>query len=294
MTDRSSLGAFLRSRRERVSPGEVGLPEAGRRRTPGLRREELALLADISVDYLVRLEQGRESRPSGSVLAALSDALLLDRDERQHLSSLVVATTQSEMCPTAVTPPPLPDTIVTLLGRLDPTPAVVLEPSTDLVAWNAAYEALSRPTGLLDADPPNLLRYLFLDPRARPLYRDRPAVARELVAGLRAATTQCSSSSELDHLVGELSVHSDDFARLWAEHEVEVRRRGVERLTHPVVGDLDLLADVLVLSDPGDRRIVTYLPASERSNAALDALSTTTTRTGIHTTLLRVVAGTGR
>ena len=289
MPEPSPLGAFLRSRRELLTPDEVGLAPSPRRRTPGLRREELAMLASISVDYLVRLEQGRERSPSSGVLAALSDALRLDADERRHLGSMVASTTQTEMCPPPADPSPLAPTTLAVLERLEPTPAAVVEASTDLVAWNGAYEALMGPTGLLDHDPPNLLRYTFAEPAARALYLDWDAVAADLVSGLRAATTGCAVARSVEALIGELSLHSPEFVRLWARHEVRDRRRGVERLSHPVGGAMELAFEALVVADPRSRVLVTHLPVDAASAAALERVIRTDEASG--TGGLRVLQG---
>lgn len=144
MNERPSLRGFLRSRRERVTPAEVGLPDGGRRRTAVLRREELAILAGISVDYLVRLEQNRDRRPSAAVLASLCAVLRLNDDERAHLVRLAAFEGQREMRPTVPGGEPLSATIVALLDKLDATPALVVERSVDIAAWNQAFDALMR------------------------------------------------------------------------------------------------------------------------------------------------------
>jgi transcriptional regulator with XRE-family HTH domain len=272
----TTLGTFLRARRERVTPGEVGLPTGGRRRTPGLRREELALLAGISVDYLVRLEQGRDQSPSAPVLAALSDVLRLTEDERKHLLSLTAMANHGELCPTAAPPRPLGAGTLAVLDRLDPMPAFVLSAVGDLLAWNDAYDRLMRPTGMLDTGPandrpPNSLRYTFLDPRSRTVFRDWPVIAAEQVANLRAATIG-SPDDEARALVGELSVSSPDFARLWARHDVAEKRQGLKRLAHPRAGELTVEFEAMLLAGDSGRRLVTYLAADEASAARLDEL----------------------
>ncbi len=252
----------------RASVARRGGPS--RRRSPpypGLA--PLAILASISVDYLVRLEQGREQSPSAAVLAALSDVLRLDGDERQHLRSMVAADNQTQMCPAPIVASPVTATALGLLERLEPTPAAVVEASTDVVAWNQAYDRLMRPTGLLDAEPPNLLRFTFLEPASRGLYRDWATVAREQVACLRAATARCAVGRSVEALVGELSVGSSDFARLWARQDVQDRRRGVARLLHPIGGEMDLAFEALLLADQRERRLLTYLPSDAASAAAL-------------------------
>lgn len=270
VSERPSLGAFLRSRRERLTPAEVGLPAGGRRRTPGLRREELAVLADISVDYLVRLEQNRERRPSHSVVAALGRALRLNEDECAHLLRLAALEAMHEMCPTPQLEP-LSATTVTLLDRLETTPAVVVERSGDMTAWNHAFDVLMRPTGLIDVDPPNLVRYVFLASQARTLYRNWESEARELVARLQASAAACICDDTFDAVIRELLVTSSDFARLWASHDVlDALRPSVIRMIHPGIGPVDFNVDVLALPTGPERRLLAYVPADQRTMVALE------------------------
>jgi transcriptional regulator with XRE-family HTH domain len=269
--DPGELGRFLRARRERVSPADVGLPAGGRRRTPGLRREELAMLAGISVDYLVRLEQGRDQSPSGSVLASLSDVLGLTDDERFHFAKLVQRS-RGEMCPySEAGDEPLSPTVQAMVERLHPMPAFVLSVRGDVLLWNDAYERLMRPTGLLDDEPPNVLRYTFLDPRARTVFAEWESLAAEQVSNLRTSTVRCTDEAG-QALVGELSVRSPDFARLWARHDVSEKRSGTKRLVHPVVGAVNVDFEALALSGDNDRRLVTYVPADAVTAARLEAL----------------------
>ena len=149
----SQLGEYLRARREQLQPADVGLPTSGRRRTPGLRREEVATLAGVSIDYLVRLEQGRDVNPSAGVLAGLAAALRLDDDERMHLFKLAAISGSSELCPAArAVAVDIPPSIRQLLERLDPTPAFVLGAAGDVLAANRAWETIVRPLGMLDGD----------------------------------------------------------------------------------------------------------------------------------------------
>ncbi len=232
------------------------------------------MLAGISVDYLIRLEQGRDLSPSAAVLAALSNALRLNEDERHYLVELVAAVTETEMCPRTPPPSQLSSTTRALLERLHPMPALVLEPWGEVRAWNRAYDRLMRPAGLFEMAPPNLLRYTFLVPASLSLYPDWEAVTHEQVSTLRAASGSCLVSGAVEQLVGELSVRSAHFARLWAAHEVGEKRRGVHRMAHPIAGEMNLEFEVLLLADPGERRLVTYLPADEDSAAALNHLVT--------------------
>lgn len=162
----NELGDFLRSRREAVRPADVGLPAGFRRQTPGLRRAELATLAGISVEYLIRLEQGRDTRPSTQVLAALAQALRLTAADRDHLQQLATISQGTELCAHArqAAARTVRSTVHAILDRLDPAPAVVVNHLTDMLAWNDAYDRLARPFGLLDLTPPNLLSFLLTDP----------------------------------------------------------------------------------------------------------------------------------
>ena len=272
MTARPSIGAFLRSRRERLTPNEVGLPDGARRRTPGLRREELATISGISVDYIVRLEQNRDRRPSASVLAALCLALRLNDDDCAHLRRLAARAGQTEMCPSMADGEPLSATTLALLDHLHTAAAVILERSDDLVAWNKAYDVLMRPTGLFDVDSPNLARFMFLAPRARQLYRDWKTSAAALVSGLHAVAVTCVRDEALDALISELLAKSQTFAELWARHDVSAVRREVSRLRHPHLGPADFGVEVLILPGVCDRRLVTYVPADRSTAVALERI----------------------
>lgn len=181
------LGSFLRARREAVRPVDVGLPEGPRRRTPGLRRAELATQAGISVEYLTRIEQGRDRRPSIQVLAALARVLRLGDDDLRHLQQLAVISGGTELlCQQAreAGRPVLRPTVRALLERLEPTPAYVVDHRLDLLAWTDGYERVARPCGLLDRDPPNLAWFTFADDRARAAFPDWAVMADEQVAAL--------------------------------------------------------------------------------------------------------------
>jgi transcriptional regulator with XRE-family HTH domain len=268
----NELGAFLRSRREAVSPADVGLPDGSRRRTPGLRRAELATLAGVSVEYLTRLEQGRDRHPSGEILGALAEALRLSADERVHLHRLVKAVTggacQGGGPPARAVRP----TVLALLDRLDPAPAVVVNPLGDLLARSAAYDRLAGPLGLLEATPPNLARYVFTDPRARTAFPDWERVAGERAAELRAAAALGDPYAAA--LADELAVTAGRvFTDRFAAPAALPRRTGVERWAHPRAGELSLAYESLELPDAGEQRLLVYLPADEPTSAALDLLT---------------------
>lgn len=279
------LGAFLRARREAVSPAEVGLPTGDRRRTPGLRRAELATLAGISVDYLVRLEQGRDRRPSFQILNAIADALRLTADERDVLRRAAKAASGG-VCPVAEPPArSVRPSVRTLLERLEPTPAYVLNRLSDVLALTAGYARLVGPMGLLDRQPPNLARYVFTDTRARNTFPEWDRVADERVADLRFRTP--GDDPHIAELTTELATTAGSaFRDRMRTPPRRPRHTGVETLVHPEVGELRLTYETLELPDAADdQRLIVYLPADDASSAALDRL------THGHTGTLRAVTG---
>ncbi|MFF1420143.1 helix-turn-helix domain-containing protein [Streptomyces sp. NPDC058280] len=283
----NDLGLFLRTRREAVTPAEAGLPSGSRRRTPGLRRSELATLAGISVEYLARLEQGRDRNPSPQVLAALADALRLTADERFALLHAVKATNDTlKLCPGAGRPPArvVRPTMRALLDRLEPTPAVLLNRLTDVLAFTTGYEQLVGPLGLLDSPAPNIVRYLFTDPRARTAHPDWSRDADELVARLK--TDSVPDDSHLAALVQELTLTAGTpFTDRWTAAPLVLAHAGSRRLAHPGAGELRLIHETLSLPDADGQHLVVHLPADDATSAALDTL------TGRRPGALRAVAG---
>lgn len=267
------LGSFLRNRREAVTPAEVGLPTGPRRRTPGLRRSELATLAGVSVDYLVRLEQGRDTHPSVQVLGALAQALLLSAEDVDHLQTLAMISNGTELCPqpqpTARTVRP---TVHAMLEQLEPAPAVVLNHLADLLAWTEGYDRLARPVGILDGDEPNLLRFTFTDERARAAYPDWEDIADEQVANL--GTELCRPEDDARTFAARLArTAGTDFTTRWERRPVARKRTGVKALAHPEVGLLRLAFETLELPDPDRQLLVIYLPADAATAAGLDRLA---------------------
>lgn len=291
MGEHIDLGGFLRARREALTPGEVGLRSSGHRRTPGLRREEVATLAGVSVDYIVRLEQGRDRKPSPSVLAALADALLLTDDERRHLYTLASIAGSPELCPSSFPDAErqVPDTVLSLLEALDPTPAYVLSPWAEVLAANAAWRTFAAPLGLLEREHPNLAAFTFLDPRSRQAFPDWSAMADRLASDLRLADVRWGRDALMAPVIEELMT-SAEFAERWARQDVAERRRGEKRLQHPSLGLLRLVDEVLLLPDGADQRLVTLLAADERSAAALAALATPSSPGPTSPARLRVVS----
>lgn len=274
--DRAQLAEFLRSRRARVRPSEVGLAAGVRRRTPGLRREEVAQLAGISVDYYTRLEQARSPRPSRQVLAALARALRLAEDERRHLFHLAGA---------APGPPGLsrdvPAGILHLLDRLHDLPAFVIDVKYDLLAWNPMAAALLGDLSRLPAAERNLVWQLFCGVGYPSLYsaEDAAEFADQCVADLRAAAARYPTDPGIRALVARLRAHSPEFARRWAQHRVGVRRGATKRLRHPVVGELELEYEVLDITDRGQRLVIYTAPPGSRSLEALRLLQVVGTET---------------
>lgn len=271
--DRRELADFLRGRRERITPADIGLPAGARRRTPGLRREEVAQLAYISTEYYTRLEQARAPHPSREVLAQLARALRLSDAERDHLHHLAG---------TPPGPPPGPSrevrqSIVDLLHRLPQAAAIVISATYEVLAWNDLAAALMEDFSALSRRDRNLVRRAFLGPhpRGRRLYgvSDGQEFAHSSVQHLRAASARYPDDPELTGLVAELQAGSEEFARLWAAHDVTARPTLCKTFDHPLVGPVAVNCDVLDIADR-DQRVVIYtaVPGSP-SEEALRLLS---------------------
>ncbi|TDC20789.1 XRE family transcriptional regulator [Streptomyces sp. 8K308] len=269
MRPHPDLSPFLRSRRARLRPADAGLPDyGGRRRVPGLRREELAQLAGISPGYYTRLEQGQTSRVSEAVLDAVARALRLDEAERTHLRALVrPARTDSAPARTESVRPG----VRTLLDSLGATPALVLGDRVDIVAWNAGAHALL--AGHLPFDePPNAARLVFLDPAARRLFGEGwPVKCRDTVADLRLIAGRRPGDRALAALIAELAERSPEFSALWRTHPVAGCPSHVRRYRHPTVGPLTLTHQLLDLGDGSGQRLALY--AAEPGSASAAALA---------------------
>ena len=268
--NRDELADFLRSRRARVTPPEVGLPSGDRRRTPGLRRQEVAQLAGMSIDYYIRLEQGRGPHPSRQVLNALARALMLNQDERAHLFHLA-----GQPVDTPRIREDVPSGLLHLIAFLEEVPAYVLDARYDIRAWNPLASVLM---GNLDAQPPerrNVIRWVFMSPDIAEHLSDeeKGRFARASVADLRAASGRYPDDQPLQALVAELLGLSPEFAELWARHEVQVRREQRKQVTHPLIGTIDAICQVMAVPDRDDLRLVLYTtePGS-RSHQALREL----------------------
>jgi transcriptional regulator with XRE-family HTH domain len=259
----SALGDFLRSRRARVSPSDVGLPATtGRRRTTGLRREEVAMLAGVSIEYYTRLEQGRQHRPSRTVLEAVAEVLRLDDDEREHLFALPeVAERPARPAPRAARPQRVREEVRRLLEIVQPYPAHLLGRTGDLLAANTP--GLRLLPGLTDWEPRrrNTIRYTFLHPAARALYRNWSDVAAAAVAHLRTVAGVHPDAPDLTALVGELAVRSREFAALWDRYDVRARTHGVKVFDHPEVGGMTLRYEALSVARGDGQRLIVYQAA---------------------------------
>ena len=240
----TELGRFLRARREQVRPESVGLSGAGRRRVPGLRRDELAKLSGISTEYYVRLEQGRDQNPSAQVLEALAGALRLDEDATAHLFRL----SRPLPVPRLTGEQEVSPILRQLIDSWPMTPALVVDRLTTVLAVNALGRLLS----VAHRPGTSLLRALFLDPDVKALYPDWGGEAKALVAAVRSAAGSDGDNPRLTRLVGELSARSERFLALWERHEIRAPTGGVSAFDHPRVGRLELRYEKLaVLSAPG-------------------------------------------
>ncbi|AWZ07992.1 MULTISPECIES: helix-turn-helix transcriptional regulator [unclassified Streptomyces] len=281
----TALGDFLRNRRARLQPEDVGLPTHGtRRRVPGLRREELALLAGVSITYYTHLEQGQSTNASDSVLDSLARALRLTPDEHAHLRDLARPPKAKRVRP------PRPEyaraTTRRLIGAMPQVPAVVLDARNDVLAWNplghallAGHLAFASPDE--PAGRPNLTRMLFLDPHTRELYTDWKNEARVALAALRLVAGRDPEDRALAGLIGSLMLRSPEFADLWSKQPVRECTVGTKELHHPAVGPMTLDFESLRLSDGTGHRMLLYSAAeSSSSDAALRLLSGLTADSG--------------
>ncbi|WP_435642944.1 helix-turn-helix domain-containing protein [Streptomyces sp. H49] len=260
----SELSDFLRSRRAALTPEEIGLPRlAERRRVPGLRREEVALAAGLSVTHYTRLEQGRAQQVSDSVLDAIARTLRLTPDEYGHLMDLARPEPAASRRPPAPRAARADEGVRLLIDSFTDTPALVLDRRNDVLAWNAMGRLLL--ASHLDPDAPdhparrpNLTRMLFLDDRTRALYPRWQEEAQLAVASLRLVAGRHPQDKRLAELVGELTVRSEEFARRWAKHPVRTCVAGTKELDHPLVGFLELSFQSLLVPGPSDQRVIAY------------------------------------
>jgi transcriptional regulator with XRE-family HTH domain len=249
----SRLGDYLRARRERIRPADVGLPEGGRRRVPGLRREEVALLAGISVEYYLRLEQGRDQHPSHQVLSSIARALQLDTDAERYLAQLAAAPAPGAARRAPTGPERVSHDVQTLIDNWTTTPALVHGRYMTTLAANAMAVALNP----FFAPGVNTLRAAFLEPSMRDFYRDWDAMTAKSVAYLR-SVAGAAEDPRLAELIGELSLRSERFRTLWGRQDVRQKTSGLTLLRHPQVGALDLHYEKLALPSAPGQMLVTY------------------------------------
>jgi len=272
MDNRSEVRDFLATRRAKITPEQAGLPlYGGNRRVAGLRREEVALLAGVSVDYYTRLERGNLAGASDSVLEALARALRLDEAERAHLFDLARAANATASTRRRPAAQRIRPGVQRVLDAMTAVPAMVRNGRLDYLGANRLGRALYAPIFDSPAGPPNSARFAFLDPRAADFYGDWDATSRDLVAILRAEAGRNPYDKGLTDLVGELSTRSEPFRVLWASHDVRLHRTGSKVLHHPVVGDLELSYEVLELAaDPG---LTLNVYSAEPASPSADALN---------------------
>nr|WP_246461085.1 helix-turn-helix domain-containing protein [Nocardia transvalensis] len=248
-----------------MQPEDVGLPAGRRRRTPGLRREELAAIAGVSVDYLARLEQGRDSNPSMAVLGALSEALRLNEVERHHFAKLALGLEHGGCPSPGHAEEQVPETLQAVLDALHPTPALVLGRWLNMLAWNAAWRDFAEPLGIFDdAADGNLARYVFGHPAARERWQDWPVAADMMISALRAARSTWSDEPGLEAAIETLQQYPE-FACRWREHRVGEFRTGTVHLDHPQRGEIEV--EIETLNPVADQTVQVWLVDRRRAHA---------------------------
>lgn len=257
MGQSAEFGKFLKAMRSRLTPEAAGIASgSGGRRVPGLRREEIARLADVSTDYYTRLEQGRNIHPSRAVLESVARALRLDPGEQTHMIDLLENCARAQRSP--VPAQGVRPALRQLLDAVDNVPALVLGRRTDVLAGNRLAFLLLADFAAMPAAERNLTRWIILDPRARELFRDWHAVASEAVGALRTDIGRHPNDAQANQLVGELAVHSEHFRQWWAGHRVATSSAGSVRLRHTIVGDLELNFEDLALREDPDQVLRVY------------------------------------
>lgn len=253
------LAAYLRDRRQRLDPAAFGFPTA-RRRTPGLRREEVALRSHISPTWYTWLEQGRGGAPSADVLNRLSVGLMLTEPEREHLFMLGLGRPPEVKYRPAegITP-----RLQRLLDSLEVSPAIIKTATWDVVAWNRAAAVVLTDYSLLPPDQRNILRLVFCNRRVRESQDDWEATARFVVGAFRSDVARAGAASEVSKLVDELSMLSPEFARLWRDNDVRTYGEGTKRLRHPLLGLVELEYSAFAVDGRGDLGMIVYSPVAK-------------------------------
>ncbi|KQS66991.1 helix-turn-helix transcriptional regulator [Modestobacter sp. Leaf380] len=273
MDNRAEISDFLATRRGRLTPEQVGLPTSGRRRVPGLRREEVAVLAGVSTDWYVRLERGHIAEVSEDVLAAVARALRLDEAERSHLDDLARAARPTR-APRRRASTQIRPSVQWMLDSMTKAAAIVRTGSMDIVAANPLGRAMYSPVyAFAQGGPVNIARFQFLDPRAQDFHADWPAAASTTVAIMRTAAGRDPGNKAITDLVGELATRSEEFRSRWAGHDVRLHHTGTKTFVHPVVGTMDLAFEAFDL--PTDELWGLNLTAytGEPGSAAADTLA---------------------
>jgi transcriptional regulator with XRE-family HTH domain len=277
---RRQSGAFLRSRRERLMPSDVGLPDGFRRRTPGLRREEVALLAGVGATWYTWLEQGRDVQPSAEVLAALADALRLDAAERRHL---YILNDRPPPEPKPVGPERVEQPLLRMLDSLTGQPAYVLGRRWDVLAWNRAAELLFGDYGKLEGDQRNIMHILFANKAHRKLLVDWNEVASTALAMFRADSARYAGDTDFERLINHLMSLSGEFRQLWSRQDVLRSLSSHKRIKHPLAGRMTFEYTTFEVTGQADMKLVVYTPLDgdctvEKLGALLDGSANTKRR----------------
>lgn len=272
MDARADIREFLTTRRAKITPEQAGLPAYGtRRRVAGLRREEVALLAGISVEYYTRLERGTTTGASEEVLEGIARALQLDEAERAHLFDLVRASSATPLARRRPAQERVRPAILQILDSMIGVPAYLRNGRLDILAANPLGSALYAPVLADPTGTPNMARFIFLDPSAPEFFQNWEGIANDAVAILRAAAGHDPYDRRLSDLIGELSTRSDEFRVRWAAHNVKFHRTGAKDFHHPVVGDLTLAFEALELPGDSGQRILVY--TAEPGSPSAEALN---------------------
>ncbi|CAN7515397.1 helix-turn-helix transcriptional regulator [Mesorhizobium sp. LjNodule214] len=262
---RRELGAFLRSRRERLSPSATGIAAGARRRTPGLRREEVAMIAGVGTTWYTWLEQGRDVRPSVEVLTALCEALRLDAAEKRHLF-ILAGRQQPER--RALVPERVDDPLLHMLQSLVLQPAYVVGRRWDVLAWNPAAVAVFGDYGLLDGDARNIVHMVFTNPHHRHLLVDWEQLARSVLASFRAESAKYIGDPDFERLIELMTRSSPEFRAWWPQRDVARRLSGVKHVRHPSAGAMAFEHMSLSIDDGSDMRLIVYTPLAEQNSIA--------------------------
>jgi transcriptional regulator with XRE-family HTH domain len=275
MDNRAAIREFLASRRARITPEQAGLPAyGGNRRVKGLRREEVAMLAGMSIDYYVRLERGNLAGASDTVLEGLARALQLDDAERAHLFDLARAAEPTPARSRKSAPATVPASVQLVLDAVEDAPAWVRNARHDMLAANRMARALHAPLLADPRRPANTARFVYLDPASHDFFQDWERAADDIAAMLRSEAGRNPHDKLLIELIGELSTRSEDFRTRWAAHNVRFHRTGLKKFHHPVVGDLDLTFEAMEFpAHPGLTLLVYVAPAGTPTADSLKLLA---------------------